>query len=80
MNAQLLAQLRCPETHQKLALADETLLAKINEQIEAGAVQNRSGARVSQKLEAALVREDGKVVYPIRNGLPIMLVMEAIAI
>ena len=29
-------------------------------------------------LEGGLLRADGKVVYPIRNGIPVMLIDEAI--
>jgi len=33
---------------------------------------------VTEKIEAALVRSDGKVAYPVRDGIPIMLVEEAL--
>jgi len=31
-------------------------------------------------LESALLREDGRVAYPIRDGIPLLLVEEQIAI
>ena len=77
---ELLNILRCPETHQKLALADNALLAQINDAITAGRLRNRAGNTVSEKIEGGLVREDGKFLYPIRAKLPIMLIDEAIAL
>ena len=35
-------------------------------------------ARLDPPIEAALLREDGRVVYPVRNGIPVMLAGEAI--
>jgi uncharacterized protein YbaR (Trm112 family) len=32
------------------------------------------------KLGAGLVRTDGRVVYPIRNGIPVLLTDEAISV
>ena len=77
---ELLNILRCPETHQKLALADHALLGQINDAIAAGRLQNRAGHPVSEKIDGGLVREDGKFLYPIRAKLPIMLIDEAIAL
>jgi uncharacterized protein YbaR (Trm112 family) len=75
---ELLNILRCPETHQKLALADNARLAQINDVIAAGRLRNRAGHMVSEKIDGGLVREDGKFLYPIRAKLPIMLIDEAI--
>ena len=74
----LLSILRCPETRQKLVLADGALLQKLNAQFESKQLRNRAGQPVKEKLEGGLVREDGKFVYPIQHGLPIMLIDEAI--
>ncbi len=78
IHPELLAILRCPETRQKLVLADSALLQNLNAQFESKQLRNRAGRSVSEKLEGGLVREDGKFVYPIRHGLPIMLIDEAI--
>ena len=63
----LLALLRCPLTQQTLAMAPAELLA--------GRVD-----REGRALEAALVRADGAVLYPIRNGIPVLLAEEAVAV
>ena len=78
IDAELLKILCCPETHQDLRLADQSLVENLNTQIAAGALKNRSGQPVSEKLEAGLIRSDGKFLYPVRQDIPVMLVDEAI--
>jgi len=51
---------------------------RINEQIAAGSVKNRGGNAVEEKIDAGLLREDKKFLYPIRDDIPIMLEDEAI--
>ena len=45
---------------------------------EAGTLVNRAGQPVREKMEAGLLRADGKALYPIREDIPVMLVEEAI--
>lgn len=74
----LLEILVCPETKQSLRLADADLLQRVNEAIAAGSVTSRGGESVSEPLAAALVRDDGEVLYPVRDDIPIMLIDESI--
>jgi uncharacterized protein YbaR (Trm112 family) len=74
----LLDILVCPETKQALRVADAELLGRLNASIEGGSVTNRSGQRVTHGLSEALVREDGGVIYPVRDDIPIMLIDESI--
>jgi uncharacterized protein YbaR (Trm112 family) len=74
----LLRLLCCPETHQDLVLADPSLLEKLNDRIASRTVKNRSGSVVERKLDGGLVRADRKFLYPIRQGIPVMLIDEAI--
>jgi uncharacterized protein YbaR (Trm112 family) len=75
----LLSILCCPETKQNVELASGEIVAKINKKIETGALKNRGGEVVKEKIDAALVREDKKFCYAIREDIPIMLIDEAIA-
>jgi len=68
----------CPATKQSLRLADQALLDDLNGRIQAGSVKNKRGDVVSEALEAGLVREDGAVLYAVRDGIPIMLIDESI--
>ena len=74
----LLRLLCCPETHQDLALADSGLLEKLNGRVAAGTLKHRAGRSIERKLEAGLVRADGKLLYPIQQDIPVMLIDEAI--
>jgi uncharacterized protein YbaR (Trm112 family) len=74
----LLKILVCPETKSALALADEPVLDQLNSAIKNGEVKNRAGRVIDEPLQAGLLREDGKVLYPVREDIPIMMVDEGI--
>jgi uncharacterized protein len=74
----LLQILCCPETHQPLAEADAALVGALNARLAAGTLKNRDGRPVTQQLDGGLVRQDRKVLYPIRHRLPVLLLEEAI--
>ena len=74
----LLKILACPETLQGLAEADTALLTELNARIEKGGVKNQGGEAVADPLEAGLVREDKQRIYPIKEGIPVLLVDEGI--
>ncbi|MBK7644361.1 MAG: hypothetical protein IPJ19_15180 [Planctomycetes bacterium] len=76
----LLAILACPETRQPLAEANAEQLKRVNQRIAAGAVKNVGGGEVKQALAGGLVRQDGKIVYPVRDDIPVLLVDEGIAL
>ena len=80
MTPELLQMLRCPETQQALALAETALVERLNAQVITGELRNRAGQPVTVKLDAGLMRADGKVLYPIRRNVPVLLVNEAIGL
>ncbi len=75
---ELLDLLQCPKTKSPLRVADESLIAKINEAIAAGTIKNRVAEAVEAPLSGGLLPEGENVLYPIVDDLPIMLVDEAI--
>jgi uncharacterized protein YbaR (Trm112 family) len=74
----LLEILACPATHQPLAEANAELLGRLNRAIAAGQQRNAAGQAVSEAVEAALVRQDNRLCYPIRDGIPVLLVDEGL--
>jgi len=74
----LLDILVCPETKQPLRLAEQAVLDPMNASIRAGSVSTRGGQAVSDEITEGLVREDGSVLYPVRDDIPIMLIDESI--
>jgi uncharacterized protein len=78
LNRDFLSMIRCPENRMPLALADDALVARLNRAIANGELKNRAGQTVARPLDAALVREDRKLLYPIIDQIPILLVDEGI--
>ncbi len=76
MEKRLLNILRCPVTHKGLSLA----LARVNGAIKAGTVSNRDGAVLAEPLAEALITDDDKLLYPIANGIPVLLEGESISL
>ena len=77
---ELLDILVCPETRQPLHDAPPEVLARLYAAIASGTLVNRSGQRVEDRLAGGLVRQDGRVLYPVTDDIPIMLEGESIAL
>lgn len=80
MDSEMLSILCTPDTREPLEGASEDLLLNVNEKIAQGTVKTAGGTLVSETLEEALVSKDGKKLYPVKNGIPILLADEAIAL
>jgi uncharacterized protein YbaR (Trm112 family) len=68
----------CPESKQKVRLATSAELDGINDKIRAGTLRNRGGDPVKAEMVEALIREDGRILYPVEDGIPVMLVEESV--
>jgi uncharacterized protein YbaR (Trm112 family) len=78
MTAEILTFLRCPETGQILATASPEQLSRIERFRTDGALHDRTGRLVTEKVDAGLVRADGQWMFPVRDGIPVLLVDEAL--
>lgn len=80
IDTELLEILVCPETRQGIRVADAGTLATLNAAIAAGRVRNRAGEVVREGVEEALVREDGRLLYLVKEGIPVMLCGQAVVL
>lgn len=80
MDKKLLSILCCPVTHKGLSLVRADLLKSVNAAIDAGKLVNRDGAVVAGKLTEALVTDDGKTMYPVNDGIPVLLEGESVVL
>ena len=78
INPELLEILVCPESKQPVALAPADVLDRLRQEVEAGTLRNRGGDPVTTPIEEGLIREDGKILYPVDDGIPVMLIEESI--
>jgi len=73
-----LRMLVCPGTRQPLRMATADELAVINRAVAAGTARNRGGALVVSPVSEGLVTVDGAALYPVLDGIPILLSAEAV--
>ncbi|MBS3897052.1 Trm112 family protein [Silanimonas sp.] len=78
MDRKLLDLLVCPATHQPLHRLDAAQRERINAAIAQGELRRGDGAIENRPLDDALARRDGKAVYRIEDGIPVLLVDEAL--
>jgi len=63
----------CPVTRLPLEFVPDSTLVRLNALIEAGTLKSCDDRRVEQPLRQALMTRDGRVAYPIRDDVPILL-------
>lgn len=78
VDKELLAILCCPETKQPVSLADAGLVQRVNQAIKSGQIRNKGAQNVVESIDGGLVRGDSKILYPIRENIPVMLIEEGI--
>lgn len=78
MDKRLLTILRCPVTHKGLSVLKKDMLDKVNAAILAGGLSTHEGVKLTEPLAEALVTDDGKRLYPVNDGIPVLLEGESI--
>lgn len=79
LDKRLLEILCCPTTKQPVGPASAAQLQALNAAIAAGGVVDAEGTPVTARLAAALVTRDGRTVYRVEDGIPVMLADQAVA-
>lgn len=74
----LLDILRCPANGLRLRLATPELIRELETRRAGAGLRTLAGKPVDEPLRAGLVREDGLVFYPVREGIPMLLIEESI--
>ena len=80
INESLLKIVVCPLSRQPLRVAERSFVDRLNQAIAAGQVKDRAGRPIASPVEEGLLRQDGLLLYPVRDGIPVLLADEAIPI
>lgn len=73
VDGKLLEILCCPVSKVPLNRLERTRLEKLNRAIAAGSVAYVHGEPVLEPLQEVLITDDGKVLYPVVDGIPLLL-------
>ena len=63
----------CPATRQPMESMPSATLARLNSLVREQKIRDREDALVTEELQEALITDDGKVAYPIVDGMPVLL-------
>ncbi len=61
-----------------MAKAGAELVDDLNERIQAGRLVDRVDEKGAEPIGGGLIREDGKILFPIRQDIPVMLIDQGI--
>ena len=73
VNGKLLEILCCPVSKTPLTVLGGQKLDKLNNAIKNGEALFIDGEKVTDPLQEGLITEDGKVVYPVQDNIPVLL-------
>jgi uncharacterized protein YbaR (Trm112 family) len=79
MDKNLLDIICCPVTRLPLEILDVDRLESLNAAIQAGDVRNNAEELLTAGVQEALVSRDGRFIYPVRDGIPILMEEESIS-
>ena len=73
VDGKLLEILCCPVSRTPLTRLSSERLERLNRDIAAGAVRHVNNEPVTEPMDEALITEDDKVIYPVTDGIPVLL-------
>ncbi|MFC1777290.1 Trm112 family protein [Pseudomonadota bacterium] len=73
VDRKLLEILCCPVSKTPLTVLGQEKLDKLNSMINSGETLYVDGEKVKEPLQEGLITEDGKVIYPVQDDIPILL-------
>ena len=78
IDRKLLDILACPQDKTPLEMLDKSRLERLNQEITAGHVVDVDKNPVTEPIREALITRDGKRIYVIDDGIPVLLPERAI--
>lgn len=78
MKSTLFDVLCCPVTHKPLADVPERTLLALNRAVASGALSCRDGRTVTSEFAGGLATTDGRIFYPVVDGIPVLLEGESV--
>lgn len=78
VDGKLLEILCCPVSKTPLKFLSEKKLDTLNKAISQGEALYIGGEKVGKPIEEALITTDGKVIYAVDDGIPVLLEEEGI--
>lgn len=79
IDSALLDILCCPLTQEPLERLSEAKLHRLNTLIAEKRIKNESKSVIEETLSEALVTRNGRIAYPVRDGIPMLLIDQGIA-
>ena len=73
VDGKLLDILCCPVSKTPLTVLGQEKLDKLNSAIAGNEALFIGGEKVTEPLQEGLITEDGKVIYPVQDDIPILL-------
>lgn len=73
IDANLLDIICCPVSRLPLEVMPAATLGALNRRIEEAKLVSRDGETLTEPLSEALITRDGKLAYPVREGIPVLL-------
>ena len=73
IDPKLLDIICCPVTRVPMEVMPDAKLHEINQRIRESKLVSRDGTVLTTELREALITRDGKLAYPVEDGIPVLL-------